>query len=234
MTDTEQAPRQNVTFASNGDTAHGYLVQPPSGRGPGLIVIQEWWGLDDSLAEMVDRFAAAGFVALAPDLYGGRVAHGVDDASTLMQELPVERAARDLRGAVDYLLGLPEVTSKTVGVVGFCMGGSFVLLLAAQEGDRVGAAVPFYGVGPAIPDSYTGLTAPVMGHYAERDQAYPLAAAVALEKQIKAESSGTVDFHYYPAGHAFMNPKDRLGTYDPELAKVAWDRTIEFLRANVN
>ncbi len=222
-------PRQNVTFDSAGRTAHGYLALPPAGSGPGLIVIQEWWGLDASLAEYVDRFAAEGFVALAPDLYGGSVSHEQSTANALMQQLPVEQAARDLAGAVDFLLGHEAVIGAAVGAVGFCMGGGFVLLLAAQEGDRIGAAVPFYGVGPAVPDSYRTLTAPVMGHYGQTDGMFGVADAMALEKQMKAESLADIDFHYYPAGHAFMNPDDHMGTYDADLASVAWQRTIEFL-----
>src|SRR3954464_5590406 len=115
-------PRQNVTFPSNGNEAHGYLATPPSGSGPGLGVIQEWWGLDDHMADIVDRFAAEGFVALAPDLFGGTIPHDSDGAGRLLQELPVGRAARDLAGAVYYLLGLESVTSSTVGTVGYCMG----------------------------------------------------------------------------------------------------------------
>src|SRR5579864_5738949 len=97
-------PRQNVTFASNGNQAHGYLALPPSGSGPGVIVIQEWWGLTTHIANVVDRLAAEGFVALAPDLYGGTTTHNADEAGRLMSELPVDRAARDLAGAVDHLL----------------------------------------------------------------------------------------------------------------------------------
>src|SRR5882762_11586474 len=104
--------RQNVTFSSNGGTAHGYLREPASGSGPGLIVIQEWWGLDDHMIEIVDRFASEGFVALAPDLYGGRVAHDADEAGQLMGQLTAEEAAKDLAGAVDFLLELPSVTSS--------------------------------------------------------------------------------------------------------------------------
>lgn len=115
---------QNVTFPSTGTTAHGYLALPPSGRGPGVIVIQEWWGLTDHIANVADRLAAEGFVALAPDLYGGNVAHESEEAFRMMKELPVSRGVELLSGAVDHLLGLPEVTSDTVGAVGFCMGGA--------------------------------------------------------------------------------------------------------------
>jgi carboxymethylenebutenolidase len=227
-------PRQNVTFPSNGTEAHGYLAKPPSGSGPGLVVIQEWWGLDDHMADMVDRFAAEGFVALAPDLFGGTVAHDSDEAGKLLAKLPVDRAARDLAGAVDYLLADEAVTSSTVGTVGYCMGGGFVLLLAAQEGRKIGAAVPFYGVGPAVPDTYRSVTAPIQGHYGEQDEMYPVDQAHDLEQQIRDESQGSVEFFYYPAGHAFHNDKDKLGTYDKESAELAWNRTLEFLRANVS
>ncbi len=227
-------PRQNTTFASNGSQAHGYLARPEGGRGPGLIVIQEWWGLDDHVADLVDRFAGQGFVTLAPDLYGGRVAHDSGEAGEMLQALPVDRAVRDLSGAVDHLLGDPDVTSSTVGVVGYCMGGGFVLKLAAQEGSRIGAAVPYYGVGPGVPDEYRSVTAPIQGHYGEQDAMYPVEQAREQEAQIRAESQGPVEFFYYPAGHAFHNDRDKMGTYDAESATLAWDRTLEFLRANVS
>jgi carboxymethylenebutenolidase len=229
-----QNPRQNVTFPSNGGSAHGYLATPASGRGPGVVVVQEWWGLDDHIADVVDRLASEGFVALAPDLFGGRVAHDSDEAGRLMQELPVAQAARDLGGAVDFLLQHEAVTSSAVGAVGFCMGGGFVLLLAAQQGEKVSAAVPFYGVGPAVPDTYTGVRAAVQGHYGERDDFYPVEQARAQEEQIHREAGVPVEFFYYPAGHAFHNDKDKLGTYDPEAAELAWSRTVDFLRTNVH
>lgn len=230
---TDSTARQNVTFASNGGQAHGYLRKPANGFGPGVIVVQEWWGLDDHMADVVDRLAAEGFVALAPDLFGGRVAHDADTAGKMLAELPVDQAARDLAGAVDFMLAEPGVTSSTLGVLGFCMGGGFVLLMAAQQGDRIGAAVPFYGVGPAIPDQYRSVTAPIQGHYGEQDSFYPVEKARALEQQIREESSGSVEFFYYPAGHAFHNDKDKLGTYKEEHAKRAWQRAVEFLKAKV-
>lgn len=230
---TESNPRQNVTFASNGGQAHGYLAKPESGSGPGLVVIQEWWGLDDHIADIVDRFAKEGFVTLAPDLFGGKVAHDTDEAGALMEQLPVDQAARDLGGAVDYLLADDSVTSSKVGAVGFCMGGGFVLQLAAQQGDKIGAAVPFYGVGAGVPAEFSGITAPVQGHYAEQDNFYPVEKAREQEAQMRRETKGDVEFFYYPAGHAFHNDKDKMGTYDAESAKLAWQRTVEFLKANL-
>jgi carboxymethylenebutenolidase len=230
---SDEIPRQNITFASNGGEAHGYLALPESGSGPGVIVIQEWWGLTDHIADVTDRLASEGFVALAPDLYGGKVAHDGDEAMKLMTELPMDRAARDLGGAVDHLLAHEAVTSSEVGAIGFCMGGGFVLMLAAQQGDKVGAAVPFYGVGPGVPDQFSGLTAAVQGHYGEQDQMYPVEAAKAQEEQIRRESGAEVEFFYYPAGHAFHNDHDHLGTYDAENAKLAWQRAVDFLRAKL-
>jgi carboxymethylenebutenolidase len=231
---TEQNPRQNVTFASNGGQAHGYLAKPGSGSGPGVIVIQEWWGLDDHIADIVDRLAAEGFVALAPDLFGGKVAHDTDEAGKFMEELPAEQAATDLAGAVDYLLADDDVTSSKVGAVGFCMGGGFVLQLAAQQGDKIGAAVAFYGVGQGVPDQYRGVTAPVQGHYGETDEFYPVDQARAQEQQIREQSQADVEFFYYPAGHAFHNDKDPIGTYNGDAAKQAWGRTLEFLHAKLD
>jgi carboxymethylenebutenolidase len=225
--------RQNVTFPSNGGTAHGYLALPPSGAGPGVVVIQEWWGLTDHIAGLADRLAAEGFVALAPDLFGGATTHDADEAGKLMMSLPVDQAARDLAGAVDFLLAHDAVTSSKVGAIGFCMGGGFVLLLAAQQGDKVGAAVPFYGVGPGVPDSFAGITAAVQGHYAEQDGFYPVDQARAQEKQIASESGAPVEFFYYDAGHAFHNDENLVGTYSPADAQLAWTRAVEFLKTHL-
>lgn len=230
---TTENSRQNVQFPSNGGHAHGYLAIPPAGSGPGVIVIQEWWGLTDHIAEVADRLAAAGFVALAPDLFGGKVAHDADEAGALMMALPVDQAARDLAGAVDFLLGHEAVTSSRVGAIGFCMGGGFVLMLAAQQGDKIGAAVPFYGVGPAVPSQFAGITAAVQGHYAEQDAFYPADDARAQAEQIRAESGAEVEFFFYPAGHAFHNDQDLLGTYDSAEAALAWDRAVAFLKAQL-
>jgi carboxymethylenebutenolidase len=230
---TDENPRQNVTFPSNGSEAHGYLALPASGSGPGVIVIQEWWGLTDHIAAIADKLAAEGFVALAPDLYGGKTTHDMDQAGSLMMSLPVERAALDLAGSVDFLLGHEAVTSSKVGAIGFCMGGGFVLSLAAQQGDRVAAAVPFYGVGPGVPDSYAGVRAAVQGHYAENDGFFPVEDARAQEEQIRTESGAEVEYFYYPAGHAFHNDENLVGTYDKEQADLAWGRAVAFLKAKL-
>lgn len=228
----DQNAQQNVNFPSNGAEAHGYLALPPSGSGPGLVVIQEWWGLTSHIAAMVDRFAAEGFVALAPDLFGGTTTHDSEEAQRLMTELPADGAAQDLAGAVDYLLGRAEVTGDAVGTVGFCMGGGFVLSLAAQQGRRVAAAVPFYAVVSELPD-FSTLTAPVLGHYGEKDDFIPLDNVREMETKMAEQSGQVPDIRLYPAGHAFVNDENLLGTYDPDQAKVAWDRTVEFLHQHL-
>lgn len=236
-----KTPHQNTTFTlpekegSDGglNLGHGYLATPETGSGPGVIVIQEWWGLTDHVRDVCDRLAAEGFTALAPDLYGGWVAHDGEEAGEMMQNLPAEAGAHQLAGAVDYLLGLDSVTSKTVGTVGFCMGGGFVLALAAEQGEKVSAAVPFYGVGQAVPDSYAGVQAAVQGHYAELDSMFPPEDARAQEQQIREESGAEVDYHFYDAPHAFHNDENPQGNYRPEEAELAWSRTVQFLKDKV-
>lgn len=222
-------PRQNLTFPSNGHEAHGYLALPADGRGPGLVVIQEWWGLTSHIASLTDRFAAEGFVALAPDLYGGPTTHDAAEAGQLMQALPVDRACRDLSGAVDFLLSHDAVTSEKVGLVGFCMGGAFVLTMAVQEGGKVGAAVAFYPVGP-MPSDYSGLQAAVLAHFGEKDDFVPISAADELTAKITGDTGRAPEIVRYPAGHAFHNDENLLGTYDPQHAGDAWSRTVAFLR----
>lgn len=224
---------QNVTFASNGSTAHGYLALPDSGSGPGVIVIQEWWGLTSHIADVANRLAAEGFVALAPDLYGGATTHDAAEAGKLMQALPVDRAARDLGGAVDYLLGHDVVTSSKVGAIGFCMGGGFVLVLAAQQGNKIGAAVSFYGVLRKEYPSFENLTAPLLGHFGEQDQMQSTDQVLQLAATIERQTGQRPDFRFYPAGHAFFNDENLLGTYDPEQAAQAWDATLRFLREHL-
>lgn len=227
-------PHQNVTFASNGGEAHGYIAYPDDGSGPGLIVIQEWWGLTDHIKDVTDRFAAEGFVALAPDLYGGTTTHDADEAGQLMQDLPVTEAATDLAGALTFLEEHDAVTSDSIGAVGFCMGGGFVLVLAAQQGDRVGAAVPFYGVGGYDEVDLSQVTAPVLGHFGTEDGFAPPEQVDALEEAL-ADAPADVDIRRYEGqGHAFFNDTDAIGTYDEQAAQEAWDATLSFLRTNLD
>jgi carboxymethylenebutenolidase len=227
---------ETVEFKSNGHNASGYLVKPAGGKGPGVLVIQEWWGVDDDLKKMADKLAAAGFVALAPDLYHGQVAGHteMDKAAHLMQTLPPDRAARDMSGAVDFLANHPSVTSKSIGVVGFCMGGMLSFIIAANRGDKVKAVVPFYGFpqGPTEPD-WSKLTASISGHMAEHDNFFSPSAAGALEKKLR-ELGKDCTLKVHPGtGHAFMGPHNALGTLDEKLAEKIWPEVIAFLKAKV-
>jgi carboxymethylenebutenolidase len=222
-----------VEFKSNGSTASGYLVKPPSGSGPGVLVIQEWWGLDASLKQTTDQIAAAGFVALAPDLYHGELAGHteMDKAGKLMQSLPPDRAARDMSGAVDYLANHKAVTSKGIGVVGFCMGGMLSFLIAANRGDKVKALVPFYGFpqGATEPD-WSKLHAKVRGHMAEHDNFFKPEAARALEVKLRSMGKDVMLTVHPGSGHAFMGPHNALGTLNKDLAARIWPEVFKFLK----
>jgi carboxymethylenebutenolidase len=221
-----------VEFRSNGATCPGYLATPESGAGPGIVVIQEWWGLVPHIKEVCDRFAAEGFVALSPDLYRGEQSSEPDGAGKLMMALNLEQAAKDLSGAVDFLL---ERTDRAaVGVTGFCMGGGLALVLATQRPDAIMACVPWYGVIPwptAQPD-WAQLQAAVLGHYAELDEFFGPDAARGLEQQLKDLGKDVHIEIYEGADHAFFNDA-RPEVYKPEAAQQAWDRTLAFFRAHL-
>jgi carboxymethylenebutenolidase len=222
-----------VEFASNGSTVGGYLAPPEVGAGPGLIVIQEWWGLVDHIKDVCDRFAAEGFTALAPDLYHGQKATEPDEAGKLAMSLDFERAARDLSGAVDYLTAHESVRGQGVGVVGFCMGGGLALWLATLRPDEVKAVVSFYGIprGAAQPD-WSRMAAAVQGHYGEDDGSISPEQVQSLEAQLR-EAGVEVEMFTYPgAGHAFFNDA-RPEAYNEEAARQAWIRTLEFLRKHL-
>lgn len=223
-----------IDFASNGDRGTGYLAVPASGSGPGVIVIQEWWGLVPHIIDVADRFAAAGFCALAPDLYRGTSTTEPDEAGKLMMTMNLPHAALDMSGAIDALLAQPATTGDKVGVIGFCMGGGLALMLAAQRPDAVGACAPFYGLIPwegAEPD-WTKVAAPVRGHFAELDGFFGPEAAKGLEQKLRdAGVDATLDIHP-GAEHAFFNDA-RPEVYNAAEAESAWADTIEFFRSTL-
>jgi carboxymethylenebutenolidase len=228
---------ETISFPSNGSDASGYLARPESGSGPGVLVIQEWWGLDWGIKEMADRLAEAGFVALAPDLYHGELAghDEMDKAGQLMQAMPPDRAARDMSGAIDHLAGLDGVTGKGIGVVGFCMGGMLSFLIAAGRPDKVTAVVPFYGFpqGDMEPD-WSTLTATIRGHMAAHDDFFPPEAATALEAKLRAMGKDVTLTVHPGSGHAFMAPHNALGTLDEQLAAAVWPEVIAFLHEQLD
>ncbi len=222
---------QLVEFASGGSKAQGYLARPASGRGPGVIVIQEWWGLVDHIKGVADRFAAEGFFALAPDLYRGESTTNPDDAGRLMMALDIDRASRDLGGAIDYLLGLDGVSPGKVGSVGFCMGGQLALGAACQNA-KVGACADFYGVHPSVTLDFSSLEAPVLGIFGENDGFVSAEAVRKLENDIRSAGK-RCEFHTYPGvEHAFFN-ESRPDVYNADAAKDAWERTVRFFHEHL-
>jgi carboxymethylenebutenolidase len=202
-----------------------------------MLVIQEWWGLDSGIKEMTDRLGAAGFVALAPDLYHGELAQHdeMDKAGQLMQSLPPDRAGRDMSGAVDYLAGLDGVTGDGIGVIGFCMGGMLSLIIAANRPDKIKAAVPFYGFpqGDAEPD-WSTLAAKVRGHMAENDDFFGPDAAKALEAKLRGMGKDVTLTVHAGTGHAFMGPHNALGTLDEKKAAEIWPQVLAFLHETLD
>ncbi len=217
---------ETVTFASNGSTAQGYLAAAPGG-GPGVIVVQEWWGVDRHIKDVTGRFAAAGFVALAPDLYHGKETAEPDEAQKLMMNMKMDEAARDMSGALDYLRGRPDVRGG-VGVTGFCMGGGLSLTLAALR-PEIAACVPFYGA-PA--GDLSSIKAAVLGHYADHDDWASPEAAKALERQLRDRGLDATFYVYPDTRHAFFNDT-RPESHNAEAAGLAWSRTIEFFRKHL-
>ena len=220
-----------VEFPSNGTTGQGYLATPASGSGPGVLVIQEWWGMVPHIKDVCDRFAAEGFVALAPDFYHGKTASEPDEAGKLAMALDLEKAGKDFYGAVDALL--ERSTGASVGVVGFCMGGGLALVLGTQRPDAVRAVVPFYGVilWPEAQPDWSALRATVLGHFAERDDFASAQYVAELEASLRAAGCSDVMMHTYPGtDHAFFNDT-RPEVYDAPASALAWQRTLETLRS---
>ena len=222
---------QMVEFTSNGGTTSGYLSIPEKVAGPGVVGIQEYWGLVGHIKDVCDRFAAEGYVALAPDLYHGERAKSPDEAGKLMMALRIDEAEKDLRGAIQYLLDHEATTGESVGVVGFCMGGA-LSLYAASKNPQVGACVVFYGIHPNVKPDLENLQAPALGIYAGRDQFVPPEAVRELEARLK-ELGKTAEFHIYPeTDHAFFNDQ-RPEVYNARAAEDAWRRVLQFFAKNL-
>ena len=226
-------PNELVEFSSNGGTTRGFLAVPESGKGAaGVIVIQEWWGLVPHIKRVADRFAAEGFVALAPDLYHGRTTTSPDEAGKLMMALNIEQTEKDLRGAINYLLAHESVGGDRVGTVGFCMGGA-LSLYAASKNEGVGACVVFYGAHPKVKPELENLRAPLLGLYAERDTFATPEGARELQAKLKSLGKEAEVHVYAGADHAFFND-ERPEVYKPDAAADAWQRTVRFLREHLD
>src|SRR5262245_49188972 len=220
-----------IDFQSNGGKAQGYLSLPASGKGPGVIVIQEWWGLVPHIKDVCDRFAAEGFVALAPDMYHGESTKSPDEAGKLMMALRIDEAEKDLRGAINFLLSHDATVGDKVGTIGFCMGGA-LSLYAASKNPQVGACVIFYGIHPNVKPDLANLQAPVLGLYAERDSFVTPAIVNDLGDELKKHGK-TAEMHIYPdVDHAFFNDT-RPEVYNQAAAQDAWRRVLDFFSKNL-
>lgn len=218
---------QTIEFKRpDGSACGGYLALAGQGR-PGIVVIQEWWGLNLQICGIADRFAAAGFNALAPDLFHGRVTQDADEASHLMHGLDFPGAThQDIRGAVDHLAGL----SGKVGVLGFCMGGALTIA-AAVHVPGLAAAVCFYGIPPQDFADPAQIRIPFQGHFARRDDWCTPAAVDVLEAAVQ-QAGVPMEIHRYDTAHAFFNER-RPEVYDAACASLAWQRSVAFLDAHL-
>ena len=223
---------ETVQFPSDNFTIKAFLARPAAAKGqtPAVIVIQEWWGVNDHIKDIAQRFAKEGFVALAPDLYsrlGYKVTKDPNEAAQLMESLSSQAALCDLNASAIFLQQQPFVDPQRIGVIGFCMGGSFALMMAANN-STIKASVPFYGKVPPI-ETINYVVCPVLYHYGAKD-------GWVTRQEVDRLKDGLVKFgkpgqvHIYPeAGHAFFNDT-RSDAYSAEDAKRAWDRTLQFFR----
>lgn len=217
-----------VKFPANGHTCDGYLALPAKGSGPGLIVVQEWWGLVDHIKTLADRFAAEGFVTLAPDLYHGERTTSPDQAGKLLMALNIAQAGKDMRGAGAYLRASDLLKPKKVGILGFCMGGQLALYAAQEHPDVIDAAVDFYGIHPKVEIVPARVKVPVLGHFATRDKSVPVESVRAMAAEVR-KAGVSFDVHEYEADHAFFNDT-RPQVYDADAATLAFSRTLTFLK----
>jgi carboxymethylenebutenolidase len=223
---------QMIRYRANGQEASGYLAYP-AGAGPhmGLVAIQEYWGLEPHIKDATERLARAGYCALAPDLYHGKVAKEPDEAGKLMMALDMEHALKEIEGAAAYLAGRPDVHPKKVGVMGWCMGGLLAMRWSSRS-DRAGAVVAFYP-GHYQPDAEEAraLRAPALILYGEEDHGLPAKTREHVERELRAAGK-TVEVHTYAgAGHSFFN--DSKPSHRPDAAKDAWRRTLDWLEVHL-
>lgn len=221
-------PGEIIEFAANGKQVQGYLSRSSEGKGPGVIVIQEWWGLVGHIKSVCDRFAENGFTALAPDFYDGKQTAEPDEAGSMMMALQVPEAEKVISGSVTRLLEDEACAGERVGVIGFCMGGQLAMYAAAID-ERIGACVNFYGIHPNVKPPFNKMISPVLGIFAEHDSYASPSTVEELSKELSA-ANVRHDFRTYEGtDHAFFND-DRKEVYNAEAAQDAWKHTLDFLK----
>jgi carboxymethylenebutenolidase len=209
----------------DGGKAPGYLATASAGA-PGVVMFEEWWGVNAQIRETADRLAGDGFAVLVPDLFRGRIAENREEAGHMMEGLSFgDAATQDAVGAGNYLRAHG---SAKVGIMGFCMGGAVALLAAMHAPQAFDAVLTFYGMPPAEAGDPGKIRVPVMGHWALSDAFFDISGVEALEAKLKA-AGVPPEFHRYEAGHAFYNPGG-IGNYNREAAETAWQRTVDFFK----
>jgi carboxymethylenebutenolidase len=220
-----------VTFeGKNGTELSGVLAEPGgTGKAPALVLIQEYWGINDHVKSIADRLAKEGFLVIAPDLYHGKIAKDSQEAGKLMAALDTLNAVQEIAAAATFSKEHPRSNGK-VGVIGFCLGGALAFASACHV-EGLSAVVPFYGIPPAEKVDYSRVTAPILAHFAKNDDWATVARAEAIKKQIDAQGK-SMQLEVYDAGHAFLNDA-RPEAYDEKSAKLAWQRSVDFLKKNL-
>ena len=220
-----------VRFGAKGGSDIAGEIAEPSGteKAPALVLIQEYWGINGHVKSLADRLASQGFLVVAPDLYHGKIAKDAAEAGQLMTALDSAAAMTEIAAAVAYLKEHPRGNGK-VGVIGFCMGGALAFAAACHL-EGLSAVVPFYGTPPADKVDYTKVTAPILAHFAKNDEWATVAKAEAIKKELDAQGK-PMQLEVYDAGHAFVNDT-RPEAYDEKSAKLAWQRSIDFLKKNL-
>ncbi len=222
-----------IHFASSPGEASGYLAGPGgSGKHPGLIVIQEWWGLNDWIKAQADRFAKQGYVALAPDLYRGKSTTDPNEAHELMRGMPEDRAMADLKAAFNVLAKRKDVDAKRIAVIGWCMGGGYALMLGIDE-PRLAGVVMNYGHLVTDPKTIAAIKPPILGNFGADDRGIPPTDVRTFESELKKDGKAADIKIYEGAGHGFMNPNNKDG-YVKTATKDAWDRIDAFLKKRLS
>jgi carboxymethylenebutenolidase len=203
-----------------------FLALPPSGKGQGVLVLHAWWGLNDTIKNFCTRLAGEGFTAYAPDLYHGKLATTIPEAEALRDALDWKKSIPEISAAAEYLQDRCGEPKKSMAVIGFSLGAFFALNLSVTDPERINKVVVFYGTGPA---DFTKSRASYLGHFAENDPFEPESEVAGLEDSLRAAGRPVVFFKYKGTGHWFFEP-DRADAYNPEAAKLAWERTLTFLK----
>lgn len=225
---------QRITFNSKSGTPIEGEIALPGGdaKAPGVVVVQEWWGLNDHIRSILERLASAGFIALAPDLYHGAVTKEAGEAERLMKALNWDKALDEIGGAAAYLHGHQRCIGR-VGVTGFCLGGALTFATATHFPDLISAAVPFYGIPvEAARADFSKVRSPILAHFATRDSWAKAELAEGIKQEVE-RAGQKMDLHVYEADHAFFNDT-RPDVYNAEAARLAWDRTVDFLHKQLD